>query len=597
MELGKIELPQSWSCAPIGQLIELNPKTHLQDEDDVGFVPMPMIGTRFLEPISWEKRPWKDVKKGYTHFQDGDVLLAKITPCFENGKGALVGGLPNGAGAGSTEYFVCRPLTGFIEARYLHAYFKTPAFMEKAANQMSGSVGHKRVPKEQVIASIIPIAPLAEQKRIADKLEAVLGRVDACRARLDRVPDLLKRFRQSVLAAATSGRLTEDWREEDSTDHWQMLKVRDVGSVQLGRQRAPKYHHGQNMRPYLRVQNVFEARLDLSDVMEMEFSCADFERYKLSYGDILLNEGQSPQYLGRPAMYRDELPGACFTNSLIRFRANQNVLDREYALLVFRHYMRSGRFAKEGSITTNIAHLSAGKFANIEFALPPLPEQHEIVRRVEALFTLADRIEARVEVARAQVDRLTPAVLAKAFRGALVPQDPADEPASELLARLRRQSEAVKPVRRGRRSARVAETAAAAVVPVAASASASATRATPPVGGATPAQAPTRSPIPPSDQTPEAPVRRAGTRVAVDPDDLMALLRAVVEEQGACDRSTAIELTAYALGYQRVGKVVGAAIDEAIRLAVQRRVLVDDGDALRVPPAIRSESKPTIADS
>jgi type I restriction enzyme S subunit len=328
--------------------------------------------------------------------------------------------------------------TEAITSTYLAFALESPA-IQKFLDENAKGTAQKGIYLKALGEVEIPIAPLAEQKRIADKLEAVLGRVDACRARLDRVPDLLKRFRQSVLAAATSGQLTEDWREGRTTEEWKELKVSDVGSVQLGRQRAPKYHRGENMRPYLRVQNVFEARLDLSDVMEMEFSAADFERYKLSYGDILLNEGQSPQYLGRPAMYRDDLPGVCFTNSLIRFRAKLDILDREYALLVFRHYMRSGRFAKEGSITTNIAHLSAGKFANIEFFLPPLPEQAEIVRRVEALFAMADRIEARLTAARAQVERLTPATLCKAFRGDLVPQDPNDEPASVLLERIRKE--------------------------------------------------------------------------------------------------------------------------------------------------------------
>lgn len=207
------------------------------------------------------------------------------------------------------------------------------------------------------------------------------------------------------------------------------------------------------MRPYLRVQNVFEDRIDLDDVMEMDFSSADLEKYALHPGDILLNEGQSPQYLGRPAMYRGELPGVCFTNSLIRFQASDSVLSG-FALLVFRDSMHSGRYVEKGTITTNIAHLSAGRFGEVDFPLPPLAEQQEIVRRAQKLFSLADQLEARLNAARKVVDRLTPALLAKAFRGELVPQDPTDEPASVLLKRIRaaRQAEAGagKPSRRGR---------------------------------------------------------------------------------------------------------------------------------------------------
>lgn len=206
------------------------------------------------------------------------------------------------------------------------------------------------------------------------------------------------------------------------------------------------------MLPYLRVQNVFEARLDLSDVMTMDFPGKDAERYKLHPGDILLNEGQSPQYLGRPAMYRGELPGACFTNSLIRFQPHAHVCG-EFALLVFRHQMHTGRYVAEGTITTNIAHLSAGRFGTVEFPLPSLEEQQEVVRRTRRLFDLADLLERRLSTARLAAGALTPSVLAKAFRGELVPQDPADEPAQAMLDRVRALHPPDKPIRRpGRRA-------------------------------------------------------------------------------------------------------------------------------------------------
>ncbi len=120
------------------------------------------------------------------------------------------------------------------------------------------------------------------------------------------------------------------------------------------------------MHPYLRVANVFEDRIDTTDVMQMTFSDEEFERYRLRPGDVLLNEGQSPRLLGRPAIYRGQPPDVAFTNSLIRFRAGPSVAP-EWALAVFRHYMRSRRFMRESRITTNIAHLSAKRFSAVEF--------------------------------------------------------------------------------------------------------------------------------------------------------------------------------------------------------------------------------------
>jgi len=329
---------------------------------------------------------------------------------------------------------IIRP-TPTLDARFLAAYLSSPKMQAKIWADNYG-VTRQALTKQQILDFDVPVPPLAEQKRIADKLDTLLARVDACRDRLDRIGPLIKRFRQSVLAAATSGRLTEDWRQSRSiASAWHTCATREAGRIQLGRQRSPKYHSGPNMRPYLRVQNVFEDRLDLSDVMAMEFDEGDYERYHLRVGDILLNEGQSPEYLGRPAMYRGELPEACFTNTLIRFQAFDHV-DPEFALLVFRHYMHAGRYLKEGTTTTNIAHLGAGRFGSVEFPLPTLEEQKEIARRSSSLFALADRLETRLVKAKTAADRLPPALLAKAFRGELVPQDPNDEPAAELLKRL-----------------------------------------------------------------------------------------------------------------------------------------------------------------
>ncbi len=430
------ELPEGWATAPIGHLVELNPKTELSDDLEVGFVPMTSIGTGFLETVRFESKRWKDVKKGYTHFQDGDVLLAKITPCFENGKGALVGGLPNGAGAGSTEYFVCRTKKEVLRAEYLHAYFKTPGFMSEAETQMSGSVGHKRVPKEQVVATEIPLPPLAEQKRIADKLEAVLGRVDACRARLDRVPDLLKRFRQSVLAAATSGQLTEDWRETNATNaRWRSVLFGDVVTSSFYGPRFSADDYSDSGVPTIRTTDMnYRGDINLSESPGVRITEAELERLGLKDGDLVIT--RTGATIGKCGLYRDALGPALPSAYLIRFRLNQEAIDPNFAL---RFLMSPDGQSHLIGGTTAVAqpNVNAKAISAIPLSLPPLPEQAEIVHRVEALFAMADRIEVRLSTARAQVERLTPATLAKAFRGDLVPQDPNDEPASKLLERLK----------------------------------------------------------------------------------------------------------------------------------------------------------------
>ena len=189
------------------------------------------------------------------------------------------------------------------------------------------------------------------------------------------------------------------------------------------------------MRPYLRVANVFEDRVDISDVMTMEFNAQDFEAYRLRQDDILLNEGQSAELIGRPAMFRGELADCCFTNTLVRFRAGALILP-EFALLMFRSWMRNGTFQRIAKITTNIAHLGAGRFAQLPMPIPPLHEQAFIVRVARHLILEVDALESDLGVQFDQLVDARQSILHAAFTGRLVPQDPTDEPASALLARL-----------------------------------------------------------------------------------------------------------------------------------------------------------------
>lgn len=337
------------------------------------------------------------------------------------------------------------------------------------AHQMKLRVQHFRfvsrgttiagVTKKQLLDVPITKPPLPEQRRIVAKIEKQFTRLDAGVAALRRVQANLKRYRAAVLKAACEGRLVpteaELARKERRTfetgeqllqriladrrskwkgrgkysepsgpimpcytapSGWTFAAMRQAGEVQLGRQRAPQHHTGDHMRPYLRVANVFEARIDTADVMEMNFTPTEFEKYRLRFGDILLNEGQTPELVGRPAMFRDEVNDCCYQKTLIRFRAADGVVPA-YALTVFRSHMHSGRFKKAASITTNIAHLTAEKFIEIEFPLPPLTEQKRIVVEVERRLSVIDELESDVTANLARATRLRQSILQQAFSG------------------------------------------------------------------------------------------------------------------------------------------------------------------------------------
>ncbi len=163
------------------------------------------------------------------------------------------------------------------------------------------------------------------------------------------------------------------------------------------------------MRPYLRVANVFEDRIDTTDLKEMDFSGV-FERFKLLPGDVLLNEGQTPELLGRPAIYRGIPENIAFTNTLIRFQAGPQVTP-DWALAVFRHHMHSGRFTRESRITTNIAHLSATRFKTVEFPVPPLAEQRRIVDILEDHISRLDAADRYVSSGMQRLDGIAESTL------------------------------------------------------------------------------------------------------------------------------------------------------------------------------------------
>jgi type I restriction enzyme S subunit len=183
--------------------------------------------------------------------------------------------------------------------------------------------------------------------------------------------------------------------------------------------------------------------------MEMDFPPKEYNRFRLAKGDILLNEGQSPEFLGRPAMYRGEPPEVAFTNTLLRFRARSDVLP-EWALLVFRRHMHAGRFIREVRITTNIAHLSAGRFKAVEFPVPPAADQERIVSEVNSRLASIDWLRQTLENSLTRAASLRRSLLAEAFTGTLVRQDPAVEPVSMLLERIRAERAVQPKARKGR---------------------------------------------------------------------------------------------------------------------------------------------------
>jgi type I restriction enzyme S subunit len=455
--VGREELPNGWATARLNEIAALNPR-HSRDVDNkqaVTFVPMPAVSETSPLLDTAQERALESVRTGYTHFAEGDVLFAKITPCMENGKGAVATGLRNGLGCGTTELHVVRPHAG-IHPHYIYRFLAQRSVRRAAKENFTGSAGQARVPMSFMEELEIPVPPTNEQRRIVAKLETLLGKVDACQRRLAKIPHLLKRFRQSVLAAACSGRLTADWRAqnsassaapreksgsrggaenaEDLPETWTLVVLDTL--LQQSREISygivkPGVHDPNGVR-LLKSQQVRDGTMDLSaDFRITKKLDKEYARTRLQGGEILLNlVGAS---IGRSAIAPAELRGVNVSRAIA-------VIPVVHEMTPWVQWNLRGPVgqkliqSKTGGSAQPVLNLS--EVRTLTIPVPALPEQHEIVRRVEQLFTFADQLEARFAKAQAHVDKLTPSLLAKAFRGELVPQDPNDEPASTLLARI-----------------------------------------------------------------------------------------------------------------------------------------------------------------
>lgn len=216
---------------------------------------------------------------------------------------------------------------------------------------------------------------LDEQQRIADLLWAA---------------EHLRRSIQELRAAAN--RVERRLLEAEFNADWPRWKVAELGGVQLGQQRHPKYADGPNMKPYLRVANVGDNVLDLSDVAAMDFSGPGAEKFRLQYGDILLNEGQSLELVGRAAMFRDEIEDCYMQKTLVRFRSGDGILP-EFALAWFRRCFLLGDFAAMAQRTSSMAHLTAVRFAAMPMPRPSIEEQATLVERVTRAAEIGESLQ------------------------------------------------------------------------------------------------------------------------------------------------------------------------------------------------------------
>ncbi|WP_150312989.1 restriction endonuclease subunit S [Enterobacter hormaechei] len=328
----------------------------------------------------------------------------------------------------STGFEVIRPT--LVESRYIFALVRSRHFIDSISGLVQGAL-YPAAKSSDVQSYEFPLPPLAEQKIIAEKLDTLLAQVESSKARLEQIPQILKRFRRSILTSATEGRLTEEWRGGDAYETEEKNLEKIISSAQVGLVRSAveqnELCNGIKRTPYFKMNNINnDWGFNLSNLVYVSCVDAELEKYRLEDGDWLFNTRNSQELVGKSCVWYGD-NNIVYNNNILRIRVKDNC-NPQFLDFWFHSQRGLRELNRIKSSTTNVAAIYQKKLLKTFIKLPSLKEQHEIVRRVEQLFAYADTIEKQVNNALARVNSLTQSILAKAFRGELTAQWRAENP-------------------------------------------------------------------------------------------------------------------------------------------------------------------------
>ena len=383
--------------AKLGEVCLINPKScTLRDDTEVSFIPMTKVGEHGEFDAS-EIKNYSEVKKGFTNFQNGDILFAKITPCMENGKGAIAHNMKNGIGFGSTEFHVLRPDTDKITSEWLYYLTTWKAFRKEAERNMTGSAGQKRVPKTFLENYVVNLPDIDTQKSENKILRKVDDLIFLRKQQLAKLDELVKARFVEMFGTFPANPF-----------RWDTGKIQDVVSdVRYGSSR-PAVEGGKY--PYLRMNNItYSGELDLRDTKRIDIPDSELDKCTVRRGDVLFNRTNSKELVGKTCVYnRDEL--MVLAGFVIRVRVNERI--RSDVLSAFLNMDFSKRMLI-GMCKTAIgqANINAKELQNIDLYIPPIELQDQFV----ALKNKIDQQKQTVQQSLEKLELLKKALMQEYF--------------------------------------------------------------------------------------------------------------------------------------------------------------------------------------
>lgn len=448
-----LKIPSTWEFAPLHEVIEIvggsqPPKSEFKYEHKEGYVRLIQI----RDYKSDDHLVYIPRNTARRFVSPDEVMIGRYgPPIFQ-----ILRGLE---GAYNVALMKAVPVSEIFTNEYLFKYLSNQDLYNYVNSASDRTAGQSGVNKTHLEKYPVAVPPKAEQKVIADKLDTLLAQVENTKARLDRIPKILSTFRQSVLAAAVSGKLTEEWRNKNSVDLslWKKGKLADyVRAIESGKslkciETPPK----KGEFGIIKISAVTWGFYDENESKTLPNNNLFLENRRVNIGDFLISRANTIELLGNPVIVHKVSKNLMLSDKVLRLVMDDS--NKPWVSIFLRS--KIGRTEIETRSTGNqmsMRNIGQKALLDIDIPIPTPIEQTEIVRRVEELFAYADKIEQQVQAAQQRVDKLVQAILAKAFRGELTAEWRAANPdlisgdnsAEALLAKIKAQREAIKPAKK-----------------------------------------------------------------------------------------------------------------------------------------------------
>ncbi|MDU7449031.1 MULTISPECIES: restriction endonuclease subunit S [Enterobacter] len=446
--MSEVKLPEGWIDVQLGQIIDYGkankkvlsdvmPSTWVLELEDIE-----KDSSKLLNQVQMSERPFKSTKNS---FKKGDVLYGKLRPYLNK----VI--LANSDGVCTTEII---PISAepLCSNKYIFYWLKNSIFL-RYVNAVSYGVNMPRLGTSDGNRAPFRLAPFAEQKIIADKLDTLLAQVGSTKARLEQIPQILKRFRQAVLVAAVSGNFTEEWRAQNPDQA--CTKIVSLGDIIIdGPQNGiykPSSLYGSGHK-IVRIDSFYDGVLcDWNTFKRVQLENSDVQKWSLRNNDILINRVNSIEYLGKCGLVENLPEVTVFESNIMRITLNPEKAVAKFVTIFLSSIIGLSRLRENAKLAVNQASINQKDVKSCKIELPNISEQTEIVRRVEQFFAYADTIEKQLQNALERVDNLTQSILAKAFHGELTAQWRAENPelisgensAQSLLVKIQQQRKSI----------------------------------------------------------------------------------------------------------------------------------------------------------